>query len=528
MTDIVKLNNLLGKKAFRIFIFIAVLLVVSMPRLIDLNHPSFTYDETLDYLNSVKYCNYMDLTRPVAEGYLNAQLPFTVSCFFYRVLGQHEWAARFVSVIFSLLTICAAFLIANRLFGYWWATMTALLLGLCPFYISSSRLAFSHGHIFSNIFIMLGLYALLKILNKGGRSLYLYAALSAFSLGLGVGSDLLASFWVLNIFIILLYENRKAPWEVQINTVMIFLVAAYIGFFIASPMYSFHLFQAKDSVLARLKFWDEAIWYSWLGKLVREIPANYYLVVALVKFSPVISLLAFLTIILYAVRFKAFDPFCRYLIFCFWPIIYLSFKPWKSPYYLTAFIPAGYILITYTLTVLFKTKLLTSNKLLKIILLLLIIGSQIYYIIQMHPDYLMQGIHYGEKFYGEFQGPAVSNGQWIGEAFEFIKKDSGAEGPSILIFQGLSAPQIKYYANKYDLKDIAMNIPQKTDTETASRIDYVVLNQDAKRIFSPFHKLAIRDNRRLISFLEDSKEYRIVKTFSSGGFPMVWVYKRSR
>jgi len=525
MTYNVKLNDLLDKKAFRIFIFIAVLSVVSMPRLIGLNHPSLTEDETLDYLNSIKYCGHMDLTKPVSEGYLNTQLPFTASCFFYKVLGQREWSARFVSVIFSLLTICAVFLIANRLFGYWWAAMTALLLGLCPFYISSSRLALSHGHIFSNLFIMLGLYALLKILNRGRRSLYLYSALSAFSLGLGVGSDLLVSFWVLNILIILLYENRKAPWRVQVNMVIIFLAAAYIGFFIASPMYSFHLFQAKDSVLARLKFWDEAIWYRWLGKLVREIPANYYLVVALVKFSPAISILAFLTTILYAIRFRAFHPFCRYLIFCFWPIIYLSFKPWKSPYYLTVFIPAVYILITYTLTVLFKTKPLASNKPLKIILILLIIGSQMYYIIQMHPDYLMQGIQYGEKFYGEFQGPAVYHGQWIGEAFEFIKKDSDGKEPSILIFRELSVPQIRHYADKYTLRDITVNIPDK---EAESRIDYVVLNQDAKRVFSPFHTLAISDNRRLVSFLDNSKEYRVVKTFSSDGFPMLWVYKKIR
>ncbi|MFW9894144.1 MAG: hypothetical protein ACFFFO_18210, partial [Candidatus Thorarchaeota archaeon] len=315
----------------------------------DLAHPSFTYDELADFRDSIIFCDRFDLTEPASDGYLNGQLPFVISCGLYRLLGWKEIVPRLLSVSASLLAIHAIFVISNRLFGFWWAVLTASLLSLSPFYISSSRLAFSHGHGFPNFLILWGLYSIGKITDDTVKPTYLRAGLSSFLLGLATGSDLLAAFWSLTAFLALVYWNRKAPKNVQILVALIFLAGTVIGVFVASPAYFVDVMQAKDDITRRLRLWDGLRGYLWLGHRVETIPAYYYLVITLVKFVPIASLLALLTIVFFVSEAKNHHPFHRFLFFCFWPVLYFSVKSWKSPYYLSPYIPIFYLLIVGTL-----------------------------------------------------------------------------------------------------------------------------------------------------------------------------------
>ena len=271
------MNN--NNKFIRFGFIILVLVIAAVPRLMDLSRPSLTYDETVDYYNSLLTSERMPMAEPALGDYINGQLPQTISSSFYKLFGYDEVVARFLSVLMSLLAIFVAFLISKRLFGYWWGILTMSMLSLSPFYISASRLAFSHGHGFSLPFILLGLYAFLKITERHSGSSYLYISLSALPLGLAMGSDLLSLFWILSIFIALLYHNRKSPARVKVNTIAVFLPVAYLGFFIASPMYTLSFTKAAVSILGNLAFWNSLKGFLWLGYVVEKIPANFYFVV---------------------------------------------------------------------------------------------------------------------------------------------------------------------------------------------------------------------------------------------------------
>ena len=141
----------------------------------------------------------------------------------------------------------------------------------------------------------------------------------------------------------------------------------------------------------------------------------------------------------------------------------------------------------------------------------------------------MLGIQYNDKFYGEFQGPAVSHSQWIGEALAFIKEDAGDSQPIINIFDDIGRTQIIHYARKNGLRDIYIGIPRTLPGHvpySRSRPRYIVINQDAKRLIAPLHRAAVAKNRQLVSFAENSQDYSIVKTFHSGDFLMIWIYRR--
>lgn len=518
------MNN--NNKFIRFGFIILVLVIAAVPRLMDLSRPSLTYDETVDYYNSLLTSERMPMAEPALGDYINGQLPQTISSSFYKLFGYDEVVARFLSVLMSLLAIFVAFLISKRLFGYWWGILTMSMLSLSPFYISASRLAFSHGHGFSLPFILLGLYAFLKITERHSGSSYLYISLSALPLGLAMGSDLLSLFWILSIFIALLYHNRKSPARVKVNTIAVFLPVAYLGFFIASPMYTLSFTKAAVSILGNLAFWNSLKGFLWLGYVVEKIPANFYFVVSLVKFTPLVVLIGFFTITLCVVKRKTCHPFVRFLFLCLWPLLFLSFKAHKSPYYLIPFVPVFYILVTYGLVRLFKTRIFAPNRILKILLISLIVATQVWFIAWIHPDYLMLGIQYGDKLYGEFQGPAVSHAQWTGDAMRFVRKDAEGKDPYVLIFDDIGVPQIRYYAIKYKLHNITNKVPDKSALHPSPRIDYIILNQDAKRMIAPLHKNTMIKNMELVSYVENSKEYELLKTFSSGDFPMVWVYKR--
>ena len=77
--------------------------------------------------------------------------------------------------------------------------------------------------------------------------------------------------------------------------------------------------------------------------------------------------------------------------------------------------------------------------------------------------------------------------------------------------------------------DITFGKPPTFEEEKINTIKgkiYLILNQDAKKLVAPCHRHTIEKNKELVSFAEKSKDYKIVKTFYSGAFPMMWIYKK--
>jgi hypothetical protein len=407
-----------------------------------------------------------------------------------------------------------------------------LLLGFCPFFLSASRLAFTHGHVFCTWLILAGLYCLDRLRTGAAlpgdlRTDRWYAGAAGICLGAAAGSDLLACFWVLSVVILMHIWILRASLKNAISHFESFAVGAFVGLLAASPMYLSGFPHCLGNIWESLRHADSGTGYLWLGSVVNRLPIYYYGVVLATKLTPVIVILAIMTVVWYVRRVPGRSPFCLTLAFLLWPIAYLSVKSWKNPYYLIPFVPAMYILIVDGLHMLW-VHVSKQRPYVACAVVALAVASQLYAVVRMHPDYLMQGIQYSDQLYGEFQGPAVSHGQWIGEALRDIKQDCGGRQALVYTVTDVGTPQILYYSKKYDIPALVGEIPpvNLAEQSAATCNVYILMSRDAKEMICPAHQNAIRDNKALVSFLENATEYALTKTYGASRFPMVWVYKR--
>jgi hypothetical protein len=277
-----------------------------------------------------------------------------------------------------------------------------------------------------------------------------------------------------------------------------------------------------------LRNWDGNTRCLWLGNLVEQTPVYYYGVVLATKLTPVILVLLLVTVVCHIRRSPGSHPFCRVLLFLLWPIAWVSLRPWKSPYYLIPFVPVLYILLVDGLHMLWVNTS-PQRRCLGYLVVFLAVVSQLYAVIRMHPDYLMQGIRYSSKLYGEFQGPAVAHGQWAGEALRYIQEDSRGKQPIVYARVDEGTWAVRHYAARYGVRALMGEIPPvRLGSKAAVRCSvYILITRDALGRVNPGHEDAMQTNPSLVSFAENAREYALVKTWYSGNFPMVWVYKRS-
>lgn len=490
-----------------------MLVVAALPRLADLGHPSFSYDEHYDVADSLSFCRTGRASEPISDGYLNGQLPFFAACPLFRVLGPDERTARLLSVLAGLATVGLTWLLASRVLGRRWAPLAAMLVAVSPFAVSSSRLAFSHGHVFHVPLVLLGLYAAACV--RGGA--LAWGALAGLALGLAAGSDLLAVFWAPVTLTVLAHRLRRTPGRPQAAVACGFVVAGLVGLLAASPMYAAHPLTAGRDVAARMGFWDGVTDYFWLGQPQTALPPWYYALIVLVKLGP-LSLPPLAVALAAAIRRS--ERRARLLALALWPVAYFSLKPWKSPFYLAAFVPVLYLLATDGLRRLLRP--LRARPALAALVLGAVLAAEAGRAAVMHPDYLMLGIDYSEWLYGDFQGPAVSHGQWVGEALALVRKDSpAANDPNVLVFGGFASEQVMAYARRYGLRSVFDGSQLHERGIAHGQVDYLLVNQDCLR-----HSEEQRINKVLLRLAADPLAFRVIATFRSGPFPMLWVYRR--
>jgi hypothetical protein len=520
------------EKLGKLCILVLALACVAVPRLHKLEHPSLTYNELNDYASSLRFSDHPSVFAPIARGYLDGQLPFFCASGFYRLWGRSEVVARLQSVMASLLAILLAFTIVRKMHGFWYGLLVVVMLGFCPFYLSASRLAFTHGHVLCTLPLLGGLLYLHKlhsavVAGNDTRGNRWQAGMVGLCLGLAAGCDLLALFWILSIVVVIHVWIIRGASPHAMDYLKYFVISCFLGTLIASPMYLAGFPGCVRDILAGARLADSQTGYLWLGDVVERLPPYYYGVVLLAKLTPVILILAVVTVLLHVRRFPFMHRFCTILLLSCWPIICLSFKSWKSPYYLIPFLPVFYILIVDGLHALFSTAIFRSRPFLAALVILLSFLNQAYAVARIHPDHLMQGIRYSDRLYGEYQGPAVSHGQWIGEAFSFIKQDCQDRRAFVYAVDNVGTPMIRYYAKKHGIQAFVGELPPadlKTSVTNACNV-YVLITRDSKEMICPFHKNAIEDNKALVAFVEESDVYSPVRVFRSGGIPMVWVFR---
>lgn len=495
-------------------------------RFAGLGSPSFTSDETYDYRDSLRFCAQPDLRQPVSDGYLNGQLPFVAACGLYRLAGDGEHVARALSALAGVFSVAAAYLLGRRLFGERWGLLTGLLLAVSPFAVASSRLGFSHGHGFQVPFVLFAVLAALSTRAGKRDSAPWRSGIAGLLLGLALGSDLLAGFWAVSVLALLLVRLRTAGRKTLVGALLAFAGGFGLGLFSASPMYAFEPRASLADIRERIRFWDASTEFLWLGREVTELPLYYYAVVMLVKIGPPVVVLAGLAVVqaLGPAREHAGARRTRALLLAFWPLLYFSLKPFKSPFYVAALLPVAYLLAVDGLQRAMRWTALRTRPWWKALMVVLVLAAEALPGAYVHPDYLMSGIHYGDRVYGDFQGPAVSHGQWIGEALGLIRADTLGSDPVVVVPNGYVPAQAEHYARRYGLGRVhtakILSGVQSHREEVLASVQYAVINQDCLR-----HQRGRRVNRLLLRVREDPS-FSLVATFRSGHLPMVWVYRR--
>lgn len=223
-----KLKNVLKDKyniAFLIILLIAilsrVLFLEQFPEGIEQDEAGIMYDA---------YC----MAEYGTDRYLNENpvylinfwggqsvLYAAIASFFIRIFGFSVFVVRLPAVLFSVLTITLAYLLARKYIGKKFALVLAFLITICPWHIMQSRWALDCNLLAS--FIMIDLYALLNAkkdwhyLLTGvcwGLTLYTYAL-----------SYIMLPVFFIGLCIYLLYVKKITIKQILITIIPILILA---------------------------------------------------------------------------------------------------------------------------------------------------------------------------------------------------------------------------------------------------------------------------------------------------------------
>src|SRR3990172_7734384 len=227
-------------------ILILIILLAAFLRFWQLgeNPPSLTWDEAAWGYNaySLGIDGKDEFGRFLPLNYLESFGDFKPPMYAYldiipvKLFGLNEFATRFPSAFFGVLTVLITYFLTKRIF--WnsrsretYALLSALFLAISPWYILLSRAAFEAN--VANFFIVFGVFAFLEgVLNKKWL-----LVLSAISFAL--------SFYTFNtarvvspiMVILLAIISRKNLWKIKKTVIL----SAIIGFLVFLPTFGFLL-----------------------------------------------------------------------------------------------------------------------------------------------------------------------------------------------------------------------------------------------------------------------------------------------
>src|SRR3990167_9682210 len=165
----------------RKYFFIALILMLAIFLRffsISTNPPSLTWDEAAWGYNAYslgtdgrdEFGKFLPLTYIESFGDYKPPLYAYLAVIPVRIFGLNEFATRFPSAFFGVLTVLITYFLTKRIF--WnsrsretYALLSALFLAISPWYILLSRAAFEAN--VANFFIVFGVFAFLEgVLNK--------------------------------------------------------------------------------------------------------------------------------------------------------------------------------------------------------------------------------------------------------------------------------------------------------------------------------------------------------------------------
>ena len=459
----------------------AILVVFAFLHVYRMGELSYTWDEAGD-VGIVECLQRTGNPFACLDDISQTRLPFYIHALF----GAHYW----VSFAFSALTLLAVYAYARREHGAWTALLFAALYTTSPALLASGRMVLTHSSIVFTCFTTLSLLALMEYARTERRR-WFYAC--AVLTGLAGASHILAAF---NLFFLgALYVRCRKSWRD-----LWFIPIAAATFFAATIVYVSPpiLRSLIDACLAgggKYPFWNyldlgtpRAPWF--FPFLLLAIKVGPWLLFALHRQARWFLLALSVNFVLKGTLFGYETPHHQVQ---FYPLLYLFIAVGVMR---SAGVPAG------GGTPPAQPPGRRRSAVVGVVALLFAI--QMYDVVRFFPNYLFYGAQYGERFIGEFYGPAVLHAQGRTEVWQVIDAIR------------LREPEAKILVADNNMFDaVGPEVVPFTKRDPNERYRYALVD----RLYATHFHLPERDAYN--AFLARHYRTAYVTEFPTG----VWVYK---
>lgn len=316
------------------------------------------------------------------------RLPFYIHALAGPAYGD-ERPHYLVSFVFSLLTFLMTYGYARRRFGAAIATLTAALFVTSPQLLASGRMLLTHSNIIFAFFSTASFLAMFEYAENGRRRWLIVCALAS---GLAAASHPLALFNGLGLAGVYLAARRYA-WRD-----LVYFPIAAAAFFASSVIYiKPENFRALvDACLLGFvyPFWN------YFGTGSTSAPWWFPFVILVVKIGPWWLVLA--AVCVFRARLeKTLIAFTAALFIDL--LLKGAVFHYETPHHQVQFYPVLCLVIAALIVRAWRPSVAIA--------VAAAFAIQTWDVIRFFPNYLFYGSQYGERFIGEFYGPAVMHAQ---------------------------------------------------------------------------------------------------------------------
>jgi len=359
------------------------------------------------------------------------RLPFYIHAAVLAITPRME-AQYAVSFVASALTLLLLYAFARREFGVAVATMTAALYVTSPQLLASGRMLLTHANMLFTLFTTVSFVAFYYVVSRSRGFEVARSAISkprdpattpllisAVAFGLATSCSIVGVFnglFIAVFYAVTIGRERRMLWRD-----LLFLPVAVATFFATSVIY------LKPKLLVALiractlpkpyPFWN------YLGLGSPYAPWYFSLVIFAIKIGPWWLALA---AICWAISrrpaprttqraFLAAIPISLAINFALKGLVF----HYDAPHHQVQFYPLVYLVIAAVLLG-YEFRRRVSAPLVAVIAVCF--ALQLYDVVRFFPNYLFYGSQYGDRFIGEFYGPAVMHAQDRGPVNAYIDR----------------------------------------------------------------------------------------------------------
>ena len=428
------------------------------------------------------------------------RLPFYLHAAVLAITPRIE-AQYFVSFVASALTLLLLYRFARREFGVGVATMTAALYITSAQLLASGRMLMTHANILLTLFTTAAFIAFYELV-KTNRRRWLVA--SALLFGLATSCSILGVFngiFIAAFYAMTILRERRASW----------LDLAFLPVAVATFLATSIIYLRPDLLGALIRACSLSTPYpfwNYLGLGSPRAPWYFPLVVLVIKIGP--WWLGLTAICCVVSRRPAPRTLQRTFLGAFALALAINFAlkgfifRYDAPHHQVQFYPLLYLgVAAVCLGHEFRQRVSASL----MAAIAICFAIQFYDLVRFFPNYLFYGSQYGDRFIGEFYGPAVMHAQDRGPVNAYLDR--------LLAYD----PHVRILVADHNaLERPEPNFVLFTKRDPAARYDYAF----ADRLFALHFRFPERDafNRYVTANYVDDYTY---------DFPQkVWMYKVMR